>query len=171
DALRELMRLPQVHEAVIVSTCNRTELYCVTGPGQIDLGGWLERYHGLNAGIADSLYFLDEHTAVAHAFAVAAGLDSMVLGEPQILGQLKEAYRTAHESGSTGPFLNRLFQAAFSVAKRVRTETEIGVAAVSVASAAVSMTRTVFAGLEQGTALLIGAGQTPPPASPKSHRR
>jgi len=160
DALRELMRLPQVHEAVIVSTCNRTELYCVTGPGQIDLGGWLERYHGLNAGIADSLYFLDEHTAVAHAFAVAAGLDSMVLGEPQILGQLKEAYRTAHESGSTGPFLNRLFQAAFSVAKRVRTETEIGVAAVSVASAAVSMTRTVFAGLEQRTALLIGAGET-----------
>jgi glutamyl-tRNA reductase len=160
DALRELMRLPQVHEAVIVSTCNRTELYCVVGPGEFDLGGWLERYHGLHAGISDSLYRLDERKAVAHAFAVAAGLDSMVLGEPQILGQLKEAYRAAQQADSTGPVLNRLFQAAFSVAKRVRTETEIGVAAVSVASAAVSMTRTVFAGLDQRTALLIGAGET-----------
>lgn len=160
DALRELLGLPQVNEAVIVSTCNRTELYCVTGPGEVDLGGWLERYHGLHTGIADSLYRFDERTAVKHAFAVAAGLDSMVLGEPQILGQLKEAYRAAQEAGSTGPVLNRLFQAAFSVAKRVRTETEIGVAAVSVASAAVSMTRTVFAGLESRTALLIGAGET-----------
>jgi glutamyl-tRNA reductase len=160
EALRELTGLPQVHEAVIVSTCNRTELYCVTGPGEVDLGGWLERYHGLSKGIVDSLYRLDDRMAVAHTFAVAAGLDSMVLGEPQILGQLKEAYRAAQEAGSTGPVLNRLFQAAFSAAKRVRTETEIGVASVSVASAAVSMTRTVFAGLEQRTALLIGAGET-----------
>ena len=162
DALRALLDLPQVSEALIVSTCNRTELYCVIGgvTGDVDLGGWLERYHGLGEGIQHSLYRLDERTAVAHAFAVAAGLDSMVLGEPQILGQLKEAYRAAQETGSTGPVLNRLFQAAFAVAKRVRTETDIGVNAVSVASAAVSMTRTVFAGVEQRTALLIGAGDT-----------
>ena len=160
DALRALLGLPQVSEAVIVSTCNRTELYCVTGAGEVDLGGWLERYHGLGTGIGNSLYRLDGRTAVAHTFSVAAGLDSMVLGEPQILGQLKEAYRAAHETGSTGPVLNRLFQAAFSAAKRVRTETEIGTNAVSVASAAVSMTRTVFAGLDQRTALLIGAGET-----------
>jgi glutamyl-tRNA reductase len=162
DALRELLGLAHLREAVIVSTCNRTELYFVLDgdPAEADVGGWLARYHGLGAGIQDSLYRLDEHTAVAHAFSVAAGLDSMVLGEPQILGQLKEAYRVAHESGSTGPVLNRLFQAAFSVAKRVRTETGIGANAVSVASAAVAMTHTVFAGLEQRTALLIGAGAT-----------
>jgi len=162
DALRELLGLPHVSEAVIVSTCNRTELYCVLdgASGEVDLGGWLQRYHGLGAGIQDRLYLLDERTAVAHTFGVAAGLDSMVLGEPQILGQLKDAYRAAQETGSTGPVLNRLFQAAFSVAKRVRTETDIGANAVSVASAAVSMTHTVFAGLEQRTALLIGAGDT-----------
>jgi len=162
DALRELLGLPHVSEAVIVSTCNRTELYCVLddASGEVDLGGWLQRYHGLGAGIQDRLYRLDERTAVAHTFGVAAGLDSMVLGEPQILGQLKDAYRAAQETGSTGPVLNRLFQAAFSVAKRVRTETDIGANAVSVASAAVSMTHTVFAGLEQRTALLIGAGDT-----------
>ena len=162
DALRALLDLPQVSEALIVSTCNRTELYCVIGgvTGDVDLGGWLERYHGLGEGIQHSLYRLDERSAVAHAFEVAAGLDSMVLGEPQILGQLKEAYRAAQETGSTGPVLNRLFQAAFAVAKRVRSETDIGLNAVSVASAAVSMTRTVFAGVEQRTALLIGAGDT-----------
>jgi len=123
DALRELLGLPHVSEAVIVSTCNRTELYCVLddASGEVDLGGWLQRYHGLGAGIQDRLYRLDERTAVAHTFGVAAGLDSMVLGEPQILGQLKDAYRAAQETGSTGPVLNRLFQAAFSVAKRVRT--------------------------------------------------
>jgi glutamyl-tRNA reductase len=159
EALRALLEMPQVSEAVIVSTCNRTELYCVAD-GQPDLGGWLERYHGLGTGIQQSLYRHAERAAVAHAFAVAAGLDSMVLGEPQILGQLKEAYRAAQETGTTGPHLHRLFQSAFSVAKRIRTETEIGANAVSVASAAVSMARTVFASLASRTALLIGAGET-----------
>ena len=98
--------------------------------------------------------------AVSHVFSVAAGLDSLVLGEPQILGQLKDAYRAAQEAGSTGPALNRLFQAAFSVAKRVRTETEIGANAVSVAYAAVRMAKTVFASFENRTALLVGAGET-----------
>ena len=160
DALREVRELPQVSEAAIVSTCNRTELYFVTDSGSVDLGGWLERYHGLDAGIRDSLYRLDGRPAVAHAFSVAAGLDSMVLGEPQILGQLKDAYRAAQEAGTTGPLLNRLFQAAFSAAKRVRTETEIGVNAVSVASAAVAMAHTVFATFANRTALMIGAGET-----------
>jgi glutamyl-tRNA reductase len=160
DALRELLDLPQVSEAVIVSTCNRTEVYFVTDSGDVDLGPWLERYHGLDPGIRDSLYRLDGRPVVAHAFSVAAGLDSMVLGEPQILGQLKDAYRVAQEAGTTGPMLNRLFQAAFSAAKRVRTETEIGANAVSVASAAVAMARTVFANFANHTALLIGAGET-----------
>jgi glutamyl-tRNA reductase len=160
EALRDLTSHPLVREAAIVSTCNRTELYCVTAPGTLELGRWLERYHSLGASLAPALYDLRDARAVAHTFSVAAGLDSMVLGEPQILGQLKDAYRAAQVAGTTGPLLNRLFQAAFSVAKRVRTETQIGANAVSVASAAIAMARTVFASFEQRTALLIGAGDT-----------
>ena len=163
DALQELRSLPEMRESVIVSTCNRTELYCVSDGKAIDpgaLGEWLQRYHGLGVPLHHSLYHHDEQKAVAHAFAVASGLDSMVLGEPQILGQLKDAYRLAQESGATGPVLNRLFQSAFSVAKRVRTETKIGANAVSVASAAVAMARTVFASFENRTALMVGAGET-----------
>jgi glutamyl-tRNA reductase len=161
DALHQLRGLPDVRESVIVSTCNRTELYCVTEHGGPHaLGDWLQRYHGLGSSLHGSLYHHDEHKAVAHAFSVASGLDSMVLGEPQILGQLKDAYRVAQESGTTGPVLNRLFQSAFSVAKRVRTETKIGANAVSVASAAVAMARTVFASFENRTALMVGAGET-----------
>jgi len=160
DALRELATLPPVKEAVIVSTCNRTELYCVTDDADTDLGDWLQRYHQIGTSIHHCLYRHGDQKAVEHAFAVASGLDSMVLGEPQILGQLKDAYRTAQDAGTTGPVLNRLFQAAFSVAKRVRTETEIGANAVSVASAAVAMARTVFASFESRTALMVGAGET-----------
>jgi len=160
-ALRQLRELPEVRETVIVSTCNRTELYCVTdGAGQAELGDWLQRFHGFGGSLQHSLYHHDERHAVAHAFAVASGLDSMVLGEPQILGQLKDSYRLAQETGTTGPVLNRLFQSAFSVAKRVRTETKIGANAVSVASAAVAMARTVFASFDNRTALLVGAGET-----------
>jgi glutamyl-tRNA reductase len=161
DALQQLRGLPDVRESVIVSTCNRTELYCVTdtaGPGE--LGEWLQRYHGIGTPLHHSLYHHGEQKAVAHAFCVASGLDSMVLGEPQILGQLKDAYRVAQEAGTTGPVLNRLFQSAFSVAKRVRTETKIGANAVSVASAAVAMARTVFASFDNRTALMVGAGET-----------
>jgi glutamyl-tRNA reductase len=160
EALRELQCLPTVQEAVIVSTCNRTELYCVTDTHEHGLVDWLQRYHHLGTSIHHCLYHLDDTKAVTHAFAVASGLDSMVLGEPQILGQLKDAYRTAQETGTTGPLLNRLFQSAFSVAKRVRTETQIGANAVSVASAAVAMAKNVFARLENRTALLVGAGET-----------
>jgi glutamyl-tRNA reductase len=160
DALRELASLPDVSEAVIVSTCNRTELYCVAESGEAALAEWLQRYHQLGSSIHHCLYHLADLRAVSHAFSVASGLDSMVLGEPQILGQLKDAYRAAQEAGTTGPLLNRLFQAAFSVAKRVRTETQIGANAVSVASAAVAMAKTVFASFENRTALMVGAGET-----------
>jgi glutamyl-tRNA reductase len=160
EALRELTSLPDVRESIIVSTCNRTELYCVTEGGEPALGEWLQRYHQLGSSIHHCLYRHEEMRAVTHAFAVASGLDSMVLGEPQILGQLKDAYRTAQDAGTTGPTLNRLFQAAFSVAKRVRTETQIGANAVSVASAAVSMAKTVFSSFDTRTALMVGAGET-----------
>ena len=158
DALRALAD-GVARENVIVSTCNRTELYCVTDEPRA-LGAGLERYHGLGHSLGQSLYELVDERAVEHAFAVASGLDSMVLGEPQILGQLKDAYRAAQDTGTAGPLLNRLFQATFSVAKRVRTETRVGANAVSVASAAVGLARQIFAGFEQHTALLVGAGET-----------
>jgi glutamyl-tRNA reductase len=160
EALRELTSLSEVRESVIVSTCNRTELYCVTESGQAALADWLQRYHQLGTSIHHCIYRHEDLRAVNHAFAVASGLDSMVLGEPQILGQLKDAYRVAQEAGTTGPTLHRLFQAAFSVAKRVRTETQIGANAVSVASAAVAMAKTVFSSFESRTALMVGAGET-----------
>ncbi|MFO1393027.1 MAG: glutamyl-tRNA reductase [Steroidobacteraceae bacterium] len=160
EALRELRSLPAVSESVIVSTCNRTEIYCVTEAGAGELGDWLQSYHQLGASIHHCLYRHEDTEAVNHVFSVASGLDSLVLGEPQILGQLKDAYRAAQEVGTTGPALNRLFQAAFSVAKRVRTQTEIGANAVSVAYAAVRMAKTIFASFDTRTALLVGAGET-----------
>lgn len=165
-ALNELKQLPQVRESLIVSTCNRTELYChidsdepaVTGSA---IARWLAHWHELNASdIHECVYQHQDSTAIRHAFAVASGMDSMMLGEAQILGQLKDAYRMAQDSQSAGSYLHRLFQAAFSAAKRVRTETRIGANAVSVASAAVSMAKTVFEKLETRTALLVGAGET-----------
>jgi glutamyl-tRNA reductase len=160
EALRELATLPAIRESLIVSTCNRTEIYCATDAGTVEIGDWLQRYHQLGASIHHCLYRHEDMRAVSHVFSVASGLDSLVLGEPQILGQLKDAYRVAQEAGTTGPMLNRLFQSAFSVAKRVRTETEIGANAVSVAYAAVRMARNVFATFENRTALLVGAGET-----------
>ena len=158
-ALTDLRRDGGTAENLIVSTCNRTELYCVTdSPGA--LGHWLERYNGRPVSLKNSLYEYADAAAVEHAFAVAAGLDSLVLGEPQILGQLKDAYRAAQDAGTAGPHLNRLFQATFSVAKRVRTETRVGANAVSVAYAAVSLARQIFAGFSNHTALLVGAGDT-----------
>ena len=158
-ALRTLKQEAGVTEAVILSTCNRTELYWSGSATGAELSLWLERHHGNNLDLAASLYVLNERPAVEHAFSVASGLDSMVLGEAQILGQLKDAYRIAQESGSTGPWLNKLFQAAFSAAKRVRSETQIGVNAVSLASAAVSLARRMYADLGSCSALMIGAGE------------
>jgi len=158
-ALRTLREESGVSEVVILSTCNRTELYWSGSASGTELTQWLERHHGASLDLASSLYVHQERHAVTHAFSVAAGLDSMVLGEAQILGQLKDAYRVAQEAGATGPLLNKLFQAAFSVAKRVRTETRIGANAVSLASATVSLARRVYADLGERTALLVGAGE------------
>jgi glutamyl-tRNA reductase len=168
EALRELVRVPGVRESIIVSTCNRTELYCLTSAAPQEsaaqtLTDWLTHWHDLGAhdlDLGQSLYRLHGSAAIEHLFAVACGLDSLVLGEPQILGQLKDAYRSALDQGATGPYLNRLLQTAFSVAKRIRTNTRIGANAVSVASAAVAVARTVFERFEEHTALLVGAGET-----------
>ena len=157
-ALSTLRAEMGVAEALILSTCNRTEVYWSGTASGSDLSQWLERHHGNNLDLAASLYIHQESRAIEHTFSVASGLDSMVLGEVQILGQLKDAYRIAQESGSTGPILNKLFQAAFSAAKRVRTETRIGANAVSLASATVSLARRVYEDLSQHNALLVGAG-------------
>jgi glutamyl-tRNA reductase len=159
SALRALRQENGVAEVVILSTCNRTEVYWSGSASGEELSQWLERHHGNDLDLAPSLYNHQESGAVEHAFSVASGLDSMVLGEAQILGQLKDAYRVAQETGSTGPVLNKLFQAAFSAAKRVRSETRIGANAVSLASATVSLARRVYSDLSAHSALLIGAGE------------
>jgi len=160
-ALKQARELPGVRESLILSTCNRTELYCDTeadGPEQLQ--NWLMAFHDLPPEALKSLFVVHDHAAIEHTFSVASGLESVILGEPQILGQMKQAYRDAHESGTTGSVLNGLFQHAFTVAKQVRTDTEIGTSPVSVAYAAVSLARQIFAGFERHSALLIGAGQT-----------
>jgi glutamyl-tRNA reductase len=157
-ALRALRQERGVAEVVILSTCNRTEVYWAGSASGAELSQWLERHHD-SLELAANLYVHEEQRAVEHAFNVASGLDSMVLGEAQILGQLKQAYRIAQRTGSTGPHLNKLFQAAFSTAKRVRSETQIGANAVSLASATVSLARRVYSDLSAQNALMIGAGE------------
>ncbi len=161
-ALRSLTELDGVHEAVILSTCNRTELYCHADDDSYELTrDWLAGFHGLAIeDIAPYLYLHQGRQVINHLLSVSSGLDSLVLGEPQILGQVKIAYQTACDSGRTGKLLTRLFQHAFATAKQVRTDTAIGDSPVSVAFAAVSLARQIFADLSQQTALLIGAGET-----------
>jgi len=160
-AVARLTELDGVDEAVLLSTCNRTEFYVITSDGGRDrLQGWLRDERSLDAGFADSLFTLDTDDAIRHIFRVACGLDSMVLGETQILGQLKDAFRDAQKAGTVGQQLSRLFQHTFSVAKKVRTDTEIGANPVSVASAAVRLAQQFFASFEKHTALLVGAGVT-----------
>jgi glutamyl-tRNA reductase len=158
QALAALGALAGIHEGLIVSTCNRTELYCVAEAASASLPDWLASWSGGNPLLKDCLYRLAGADAVGHVFSVASGLDSLILGEPQILGQLKDAFRAAQQAGTAGSQLNRLFQTTFSVAKRVRTETAIGASAVSVASAGIQLARRIFTGFEQHTALLVGAG-------------
>ncbi|MEM8816307.1 MAG: glutamyl-tRNA reductase [Pseudomonadota bacterium] len=160
-ALSEVRTLSGVNEAVLLSTCNRTEFYLMSdGPGQQALKEWLIGARKLDAGFHDSLFMLEDADAIRHIFRVACGLDSMVLGEPQILGQLKEAWRSAQESGALGADLGRLMQHTFSVAKKVRTDTEIGSSPVSVAYAAVHLAQQFFADFGKQTAILVGAGVT-----------
>lgn len=161
-ALGELMALDGVHEAAILSTCNRTELYINRENECADpVSDWLCRFHQLDLStLQPHFYRYEEADAVRHILRVAAGLDSMVLGEPQILGQMKDSYQQALQIGSINTLVNRLFQHTFSVAKQVRTDTAIGASPVSVAFAAVSLARQIFGRLENQTALLIGAGET-----------
>jgi glutamyl-tRNA reductase len=158
DALAQLKR-GLASEAAILSTCNRTELY-VSGEKPAQLAQWLAQYHRLGANeLEPYLYTLPREQAVRHAFRVASGLDSMVLGEPQILGQMKDAARAAESAGTLGATLHRLFQRSFAVAKEVRTTTRIGAESVSMAAAAVKLAARIFPSLKDQNVLLIGAGE------------
>jgi glutamyl-tRNA reductase len=164
-ALKEMLSAVQCREVAILSTCNRTELYIVQeGDVKITqerLVQWLESYHNVPASIIlPSLYWHQDQQAVNHMMRVACGLDSLVLGEPQILGQMKQAYSQAKAAGSMALVMDRLFQRTFGVAKQVRTETEIGASAVSVAFASVNLAKHIFASLNKTKVLLVGAGET-----------
>ena len=155
-ALASLRALSEVSEAALLSTCNRTELYAIARNSE-SLTHWLAtQAEGLDA----YLYRYSDADAVRHLFRVATGLDSMVLGEPQILGQVKDAWVTARENGAMGSRLDRLFQQTFAVAKRARTDTRVGANPVSVASTAVRLAQNSFARLDESTVLLVGAGET-----------
>ena len=150
-------------ETLVLSTCNRSEVYGVSpeashecAPG---LSTFLSEFHSVRMDVLNgSLYHHYDREAVRHLFRVAAGLDSMMLGEAEILGQVREAYRVAHEQGATGPVLNRLFQGALEVGKRVRSETELGTRPMSVASAGVKLAERIFGKLDERSALVLGAG-------------
>jgi glutamyl-tRNA reductase len=160
-ALTRVDDLQGVDEALLLSTCNRTEFYVMADDaGYEQLLEWLHNSKNLNPSFGESLFQLEGDEAIRHIFRVACGLDSMVLGEPQILGQLKDAYRDAQAAGTVGKQLSRLIQHTFSVAKKVRTDTEIGSSPVSVAYAAVTLAQQFFAGFSQHTAVLVGAGVT-----------
>ncbi|MEO4047674.1 glutamyl-tRNA reductase [Pseudomonas sp. CAU 1711] len=162
EALQQLCRVTPSREAAILSTCNRSELYLEQDRLDADeVLRWLADYHRLSLDeLRACAYVHEDNEAVRHMMRVAAGLDSMILGEPQILGQMKSAYAVAREAGTVGPLLGRLFQATFSTAKTVRTDTAIGENPVSVAFAAVSLAKQIFADLHRSQALLIGAGET-----------
>ena len=158
-ALTDLASGGQVHEAAILSTCNRTELYCQADAPQGALQ-WLEHYRRLpHHALEPYLYTHPDREAVRHVFRVASGLDSMVLGEPQILGQMKEAVRIAREAGTLGATLNKLFQNSFAVAKDVRSTTAIGSNIVSMAAAAVRLAERIFEHIAGQRVLFIGAGE------------
>jgi glutamyl-tRNA reductase len=162
EALGELKR-GLAREAAILSTCNRTELYVeveTRGDKPAEMAQWLAQYHRFGAAdLQPYLYTLPNEQAVRHAFRVASGLDSMVLGEPQILGQMKDAARAAESAGTLGSVLHRLFQRSFAVAKEVRSTTSIGAASVSMAAAAVKLAARIFPSLKDQSVLFIGAGE------------
>lgn len=158
-ALRDLTRSGGVSEAAILSTCNRTELYFHAENPQAAIL-WLSSYHRLHASeIEPYLYTLPESEAVKHAFRVASGLDSMVLGEPQILGQFKQAVKVAEDAGTLGTLLHKLFQRTFAVAKEVRTNTDIGTNSLSMAAASVKLAQRIFGDMRNSKVLFIGAGE------------
>jgi glutamyl-tRNA reductase len=162
-AAEELRSRGILQETLVLSTCNRSEIYGVPpesshecAPG---LSSFLSEFHAVQADVLSvSLYHHYDRAAVRHLFRVSAGLDSMLLGEAEILGQVREAYRYAHEYGATGPVLNRLFQGALEVGKRVRSETELGARPMSVASAGVKLAERIFGKMNDRSALVLGAG-------------
>ncbi len=161
SALSSLKQHAGVDESVIVSTCNRTEIYVNGSSTQPALIDWLADFHRLDPQtIASHSYQFEQGEAVRHIMRVASGLDSLILGEPQIFGQVKQAYNDARHSGTVNTDFERLFQHTFAVAKRVRTETEIGANAVSVAFAAVQLAKHIFSALPSRSVLLVGAGET-----------
>ncbi len=161
-ALKDLTSVTNFEEAAILSTCNRTEVYCgMKDYNEHGIVEWLSDFHQLESSkVKPYTYIHPDDGAVRHMLRVASGLDSLVLGEPQILGQMKTAFSAANEAGTTGKLLNRLFQHTFKSAKQVRTDTAIGSSPVSVAFAAVSLGRQIFGDLSGKTVLLIGAGET-----------
>lgn len=162
DALAHLAALPEVREGAILSTCNRTEIYALAQAETDDkLQRWVCDQRGLDpASLAPHFYTYRGRDSIRHALRVAAGLDSLIVGEPQILGQMKAAFRQAQSAATAGPFLTRLFEHSFAVAKDIRSQTDIGSSPVSVAYAGVSLARRIFSDFDGTTALLIGAGDT-----------
>lgn len=162
NALSQLASSEQFKETVIVSTCNRTELYCsLEHSNSQALLKWLADFHCIDTEqLEDNVYIHQNQDAINHLMRVACGLDSLVLGEPQILGQIKQSYNSAKQHDCVLPTFERLFQKTFSVAKQVRTETDIGASAVSVAYAAVNLAKHIYGQLDKTKVLLIGAGET-----------
>ncbi|MCX7832447.1 MAG: glutamyl-tRNA reductase [Actinobacteria bacterium] len=163
EALSHLLSKDSISEAVILSTCNRTEIYAVTeevDQGKADIIDFLSEYHNFDRNaFVQALYFFSEEQVVRHLFRVASSLDSMVIGEAQILGQVKDAYNIAYENKATSLVLNRLFRHAVECGKRVRTETAIGEAPVSVSYAAVQLAKNVFETLVDRAVMVVGAGK------------
>ena len=162
-AADELRSRGILEETLVLSTCNRSEIYGVppetAHESAPDLSSFLSEFHSVRPDVLrGALYHHYDREAVRHLFRVSTGLDSMLLGEAEILGQVREAYRFAHEQGATGPVLNRLFQGALEVGKRVRTETELGARPMSVAAAGVKLAERIFGKLTERTALVLGAG-------------
>lgn len=158
--LQELFAQPYLHEVLILSTCNRTEIYCVADETD-SLKAWFTDRFGLSADILDEFWYAyHDAEAVRHAMRVACGLDSMVIGETEILGQMKHAYMKASYAGSVGAFLEKLFSRVFHVAKKVRTTNEIGACPVSLASMAVKLIKQQLGDASEKTILLLGAGET-----------
>lgn len=158
-ALQELAGQQLTKEAAIVSTCNRTEVYCNTDNPDKTIR-WLADFHNIQTGdLEPYLYKLLREQVVKHAFRVASGLDSMVLGEPQILGQMKNAVKSAQQAGTLGLLLHKMFQRTFFVAKEVRTSTEIGACSVSMAAAAARLAERIFGSISEQKILFIGAGE------------
>lgn len=163
DALHALRTRNATSEAVIVSTCNRAELYAAcedVSAGRAAIADFISDYHGVDrSAVMPHIYDVTDLEAARHLFRVAAGLDSLVVGEPQILGQVKDAHTVAAAAHTSGTFLNRLFHSSFAVGKRVRTETGLGSGAVSVSFAAVALSKKIFGDLKGRTVLVIGAGE------------